>query len=82
MTAFSKYKGHISAQNTGLSILLTVCTKRLYLRDVCSREKGGQRKGKKKKANQTQRSRVKDTARISLQRKCILIEYTEQCFEL
>lgn len=49
MTAFSKYKGHISAQNTGLSILLTVCTKRLYLRDVCSREKGGQRKGKKKR---------------------------------
>lgn len=40
MTAFSKYKGHISAQNTGLSILLTVCTKRLYLRDVCVQGRG------------------------------------------
>lgn len=55
MTAFSKYKGHISAQNTGLSILLTVCTKRLYLRDVCSREKGGQRKGKKKGKSNTEK---------------------------
>lgn len=48
MTAVLKYKGHISAQNTRLSITLTVCTKRLYLRDVCSRKWGGEQKGGEK----------------------------------
>lgn len=68
MTAVSKNKGHISAQNTRLSITLTVCTKRLCCRDVCSREWGGKQKGGEK-TNKSLRSRVKDIARISLGRK-------------
>lgn len=49
MTVLPKYRGHISAPNTRLSIVLTVRTKRLCLRDVRSGKRGGERKGDKKK---------------------------------
>lgn len=46
------------------------------------KEEGRRMEGGKKTKSKTEKQRVKDTARISPQRKCILVKYTEGEFEL
>lgn len=74
MTALSKYRGHISTPNTSLWIILTVRTKRLYWRDVCSRKRGGKKKESRQRIKESRIQPVQPT-------KCVLVKHTEGGFE-